>query len=379
MLNAYSDNTSEPQTLSDCMEQWIQERTGTVRDVYNEHCRWKTHVHPAAFAHKPIDQVGVGDIRSFLKKLSEHKSEQTCRHVLRQIKQTFTYAQEKGFCLRNPATTVKVPKQDRTEDAWTYLQPEEIGLLINAPGLTDQERRAALIAIYTGLRLGELLHLRWEDVHLDGRRPHIMVRYSNGKATKSGKPGRTPLLPMAIVLFQEMGPAAQGLVLPNAQGRAFAKGYDFGWRDRKDNSGKLKPGSKTRAGIARKVRFHDLRHTTAAALISGYWGDAWSLEEIQDFMRHSNIGITQRYAHLDPARLHDKAASMCVRPSTEVLVETSVASRTDLRFVSGAEPVAKYSVMQRLELLEALVAGYLLGSPAPRPEPPRLAPHLLVR
>lgn len=46
------------------------------------------------------------------------------------------------------------------------------------------------------------------------------------------------------------------------------------------------------------VRWHDLRHTCGASLISGWWGRAWRLEEIKELLGHKDIAITQRYAHL---------------------------------------------------------------------------------
>lgn len=51
------------------------------------------------------------------------------------------------------------------------------------------------------------------------------------------------------------------------------------------------------AGISRRVRWHDLRHTCAASLVSGWWGRAWSLEEVKQLLGHSSITITERYAH----------------------------------------------------------------------------------
>jgi integrase len=67
-------------------------------------------------------------------------------------------------------------------------------------------------------------------------------------------------------------------------------------------------GTRTLAGIARRVRFHDLRHTCASHLIMGTWGAPWSLAEVCAFLRHSSITVTQRYAHLSPEHLHNKAA-----------------------------------------------------------------------
>jgi integrase len=54
------------------------------------------------------------------------------------------------------------------------------------------------------------------------------------------------------------------------------------------------------------VRFHDLRHTCASHLVSGTWGRAWRLEEVRDYLGHSNISVTQRYAHMSPHAMRSR-------------------------------------------------------------------------
>ena len=51
------------------------------------------------------------------------------------------------------------------------------------------------------------------------------------------------------------------------------------------------------AGITRRVRWHDLRHTCASALVGGALGRKWSLEEVRALLGHSSIRVTERYAH----------------------------------------------------------------------------------
>jgi integrase len=65
------------------------------------------------------------------------------------------------------------------------------------------------------------------------------------------------------------------------------------------------PSPLERAGIARHVRFHDLRHTCASALLQGFWAPHWvarplRLEEVKEWLGHTSIATTQRYAHLCP-------------------------------------------------------------------------------
>jgi hypothetical protein len=50
------------------------------------------------------------------------------------------------------------------------------------------------------------------------------------------------------------------------------------------------------AGITRRVRWHDLRHTCATSLLAGWWGRKWTLDEVCRFLGHSGIQVTERYA-----------------------------------------------------------------------------------
>jgi hypothetical protein len=63
------------------------------------------------------------------------------------------------------------------------------------------------------------------------------------------------------------------------------------------------------AGIARPVRWHDLRHTCASSLVAGWWGHRWSLEEVREMLGHSSVLVTEKYAHFADSVI-DRAARL---------------------------------------------------------------------
>lgn len=93
--------------------------------------------------------------------------------------------------------------------------------------------------------------------------------------------------------------------------RPCIRGYDAGWADVPE-LGRAAPyvafGWRRRAGIARDSRSHDLRHTCASHLVMGTWGRVWRLDEVRDFLGHTDVAVTQRYAHLAPDALLGAAA-----------------------------------------------------------------------
>lgn len=320
---------------------WITEReeAGLLRSSDNEWSRWRAHIESAPFIDDPIDRIERRAVRRHLlsllgKRVSVHVGNgvtragarkldrSTVAQVLSTLRNCFAAALDDELIDVNPAAGIKLPKALRTRDPWTFLTLPEIDQLLSCAAIPEPIRLLYAAAIYTGLRKGELWGLRWGDVYLT-EQPHLMVRRSHKSAPKNGKPGMTPLIPRALEVFDRLrvlaggDPGPDALVFPAADGCQRTRGDDARWRSRMlsrvDASGErirtMLPGYAERAGIARHVRFHDLRHTCASHLISGSWGKFWPIEQVSAFLRHSNPSQTARYAHLAPGAIHAAAAA----------------------------------------------------------------------
>lgn len=225
-------------------------------------------------------------------------------------------ALNEGLLQSHPFYKVRLPPMPDAEDKWTWLETDEIKAVLSLQhfdhgtevvGRLDAERRAVYaILIFAGLRGIEVKRLEWDHVFLTGPRPRIEVR--KGAKTKNSIRD-VPLLPPVIRYldaWKHFGGIvrARGLVFPNDCGRPFQKTHKWAWNDRQNGRNKkglrITPGTKTRAGIERHVRFHDLRHTCASHLVQGTWMEPMDLQEVRDWLGHSDISVTQRYAHLSP-------------------------------------------------------------------------------
>lgn len=329
-------------TLATWGVKWLNRRedSGNHRAIGSERSTWKHHISTAPFADWPLGNITRRDVKDWVATLSRKKalapaawkkaaptkttrtlSRQSVVHALNLLRKCLADAIEDELLRDNPAKDVTIPNNGTTEEGWTFLTPEEITTVTTCPKLPREARLLYAVAIYTGLRQGELWGLHWTDVHLDGPQPKVVVRYSHKGPTKSGKIRHVPLLPQAIDAlrdWQAMHPKrTAALVFPTVTGCRRAKSDEAGWRDRHITKTEIEPGHKTLAGITRRVRFHDLRHTCASHLIMGTWGRAWRLEEVSAFLGHSEVGVTQRYAHLSADHLH-RAASETVGPVVAV-------------------------------------------------------------
>jgi integrase len=325
-------------TLAAYGKRWLDRREADgKRNIRTDRSRWNLHIATAPFAQDPISSIDPKTVRDWVrllmcrkamdvtkskdgitkKKANRCLSRETVKHCRNLLSVCLDEAVMDGLIPFNPAKAVKVPKQPRTDDTWTFLTLEEIEAVTTSQKIPEDKRLLFQFAIYSGLRAGEIFGLRWQDVYLEAEQPYIVVRRSFDGPTKSGKVRHMPLLvsaAQALKRWREISDST-GLVWPAKGGGCHRNGYDAGWSDvQTTEDGKVKHGWKRKAGITRKVRFHDLRHTCASHLISRSWGRAWRLEEVRDYLGHSNISVTQRYAHLSPRAL-SRAVSETLSPA----------------------------------------------------------------
>jgi hypothetical protein len=141
------------------------------------------------------------------------------------------------------------------------------------------------------------------------------VRYGKpGEPTKNGRARDIPILPLARVAL-DLLPKTHEMVLPSVTGAFRAKGQVF---DRIAWKAWL-----TAAGLKRRVRPHDLRHTCATLLLTGAWGDPWTYEAVKEMLGHSSVKVTERYARATGTLAQRAAASMVDKPETSPQLSAS--------------------------------------------------------
>ena len=304
-MNEKTNTTARPMlaraselTVSEWGAEWLaRRRLEGHRSMPTETSRWK-YVQASWLGDMILGDVSSLDARRWLSEfVASGLSMHTIRDSLNQIRQTFEGARELGRVKTNVFNFVRLPRWRpnqtvRVDDAWTVLEQHEQATLLHV--VPERDKALVAFAMGTGLRQGEQWSVRRQNVHTDGN-PHVVVAFggTDDRPTKSGTPRTVPLFGIALVamkhhntLLDARGAGPEDYVWPAPRGGARDKKPPRGWRDW------LKL-----AGISRRVRWHDLRHTCAASLVSGWWGRAWTLEEVRELLGHSSITITERYAH----------------------------------------------------------------------------------
>jgi integrase len=215
----------------------------------------------------------------------------------------FKSAVAKELIARNPCEGVKLPAPDdgtEADDDKVFLTEAEFFLLRECMHADD--RGLLTVAVGTGLRWGELTALKVKDVDLSGQPPTLSVRRawkSNGRGEFAleqhgryylGKPKtkesrrRITLAPLVVSALDRAiaGRDPETLIFGAPRGGRVDQGnwYEARWQ--------RAVGEAQARGLAKKPRFHDLRHTHAAWLISG----GVPLPVIQKRLGHKSIQIT---------------------------------------------------------------------------------------
>jgi integrase len=237
----------------------------------------------------------------------------TVKRDLAALKTALARAVKWGIVGSNPAAPVivKVPKESRVR----YLSPGERKRLLEALSARDKAKARArqsgnvhslargretlpeisgyadhltpliLLTMNTGLRRGEVLSLKWDQVNL-GTSPRVTIKAGYAKSNCAR---HVPLNSEAKAVMKQWKGQGSGesWVFPNP-----ATGYKFE---------KLKtswPNLMTAAKIE-DFRFHDVRHDFASRLVMA----GVDLYRVRDLLGHSSISMTERYSHLAPAAL----------------------------------------------------------------------------
>ena len=163
-----------------------------------------------------------------------------------------------------------------------FLTPEETQRLVASIHADKNQiaAKAIMLLLLTGARRREVTGARWEDV--DWEKRTLLVPMS-----KSGKPRTIALNAAAIALFRTaVSDSASPYIFPTQLSGLFCP-----WNR-----------IRRRAGLA-DVRLHDLRHSFASFLVN----QGVSLYVVQGLLGHTQVRMTQRYAHLAPQTLLDAA------------------------------------------------------------------------
>lgn len=149
------------------------------------------------FGNQQIDLIKVTDVRVWVNKQLEKVVPKTVSEKLTIIRMIFRYALEDEIINRNPVDAIRLPARVKPD-----IEPftvEEVGLMIN--GSEDWYRNYLAVAFYTGMRIGEILALKWSDIDMNKRKIHVRRSISQGSETSPKTIGSVRQIPIFDTLW----------------------------------------------------------------------------------------------------------------------------------------------------------------------------------
>jgi len=300
-------------TVGDYLKRWLKDVEDTVRRSTYEGYEYavRPHIVPALGRIKLKDLTSA-HLRSFYRdRLDSGRAPATVYKLHVVLHKALKAAVADGLIPRNAAAGLKLPRITR-EEIDPLTEEEARRLLETVRG--DRLETLYVLALNTGMRQGELLALKWDDVDLE--RGVLRVRRTLTHANKSfvlGEPKtknsrRTIRLTTGAVNALRMHLSRQleeieymgSLYQPGGLIFATETGTIINPSNLRNRS--FKPLLKG-AGLP-PIRFHDLRHTCATLLLS----NDVNAKVVSEMLGHSSIRITlDIYSHLMPD-MQEKAA-----------------------------------------------------------------------
>ncbi len=256
----------------------------------------KRHLLPV-FGARPLVTVKAQDIERYkAQKLSSGLSPKSINNHLAVLSRLFKLAEEWEVIFRAP----RVRLLSLLDPEFVFLDFEESEALLAS---ADPEWQGIILfGLRTGLRLGELRALRWQDVNVRGKK--LLVRRAAWNNTigspKSGRCREVPLSEEVLVMLRPLPQPASSsaLIFGHPSGRMYHRN-EMKWP--------LWRACKT-AGI-RKIGWHGLRHTFASHLVMR----GVPLKAVQELLGHRDIRTTMRYAHLSPQARREAVESLSAK------------------------------------------------------------------
>lgn len=219
------------------------------------------------FGSRLIQEITTWQIEKFKARRKDEVKPASVNREVALIKHMYSKAILWKRCAENPAKPVKLLKGEVRRTRW--LTTEEIGRLIQV--CHDRIRSIVIVALNSGMRQGEILPLRRDQVDWENG----IITLTD---TKNQEVRNTPMnetVKKTLRSIEDRGP----LFFPG--GLSALKKY-FG-------------KALKEAGIA-DFRFHDLRHTAASHLVMA----GVDLNTVREILGQKNLAMTLRYSHLAP-------------------------------------------------------------------------------
>lgn len=292
--------------LRDWMDTWLTNYLpnieATTRVGYKESI--KNYIDPY-LGNTPLKALKTDNIQAWINKLHQRGlGAKTIRNAYNNLNASLKKAVVLRMLPYNPCVGTVLPKLKRPKV--NVYNPTEIQQLLKATHGTTLYMPVVL-AVLTGMRRGEVCALKWSNIDFEKKLIHICENRVHGEKTVIEKAPKSEAGNRKIPISKELS-----TILSSARmqyyndASSYGPGFhDLGYVFHNENGDPFHPDSLTKmwrvfmekSGLP-YIRFHDLRHSNATALIAA----GVNPKTVQQLLGHSDVSITlNTYTHVLPS------------------------------------------------------------------------------
>ena len=261
------------------------------------------------FGKTPISAITTRSVDKWFSSLKGHNNKplsgKTRNNIINFLAEIMSKAVAWEYCKENPVKHISRSKLKDQE--MLFWSKEERDLFLSTASRHSPTFFPMFATfLFTGMRVGEIIALKWEHIDLANSTIHVQENYVENELTvpKSGKSRFIQICPFlcdVLQKHQDKTGKQKGIVFPTPKGA-----YSSNDRFRRPFERLVK-----KANI-KKIRMHDMRHTFASlALMSGV-----DVPTVQKWLGHTDIQTTMRYIKVLPQHMQEQAKKLT--PNLEV-------------------------------------------------------------
>jgi integrase len=251
-----------------------------------------------------LSELRRSDVQALVDRLvKKGKSASKIHNIVMPLRTVCRHALERDEIILNPTANLRLPMPTGTRDR--VATPSEAEELLDA--LPTEDRTLWAVAVYAGLRRGELRALRWSDVDLGENVVSVERSWDEKEgavAPKSRKGTRRVPIPGVLRRYliehkMRTGRDGEDLVFGSAADRPFTpsairKRALKAWAARNAEEVKRAEEEGREPQLLQPIGLHECRHTYVSLMHDA----GFSLERIGDYVGHSSAYMTDAYRHL---------------------------------------------------------------------------------
>jgi len=294
-------------TFQEASEQWLQ-RHGklymTEAAIHTDQIALRVHILPS-LGRKKLVSVQPEHIEMLIIALEKKGlAPASIKRILSPVSSIFNYyIKIRRGIQSNPVSMIDRRRLfQRIEKSFNYWEAEEVDRFLDYTFHKYTGTDCYFIylfykvALNTGMRLGELRALPWHAVDFKNRLITVKQSYCDYAGIKTTKSGKIRHVPISDAIYDDLKLACQNKnsdLVFSRNGKVIDRANFRHSHFEKDIEG----------AAVRKIRFHDFRHTFASHFVM----NGGSLYELQAILGHSDLEMTQRYAHLSKAFIANRS------------------------------------------------------------------------